>query len=89
VNDVLFSYVFMRCADASLVADGRNALQSTTYRTAGANLAVDGNYSTVSCTNSASYPQWLAIDINRPSAVRAVNVTNDSNNAFGSYPSII
>lgn len=64
------------------VGVSRNASQSTTYLSSSAARAVDGSYLTGSCTKSTSYNQWLAIDINHPSVVKAVNVTNDGNNYF-------
>ena len=68
------------------VAVGRSAFQSSTSGTAEADYAVDNNYLTVSCTRAADYSAWLAIDIDQPSRVRAVTVTNDRDRRFRKFP---
>lgn len=64
------------------VAPGRTVYQMTNSTAMAAEFAVDGNYSTVSCTATTYSNQWLAIDIDKPREVRAVNVTNDLNPTY-------
>jgi len=53
------------------------AYQATTWIPQYASSANDGNYSTVSCTNSYTGMFWWAVDLSQPKFVRGVNVTND------------
>jgi len=68
------------------LALNKPALQSSTYESAVATLAVDGNPATVSCTNGHVHP-WLSIDLGAPYDVGHVTVTNGPNvdPAAGNY----
>jgi len=65
------------------VAAGRPAVQSSTYSTAVASKAADGDTTTTSCTNMASTEPWWSVDLGAPMAVARVEVTNDVNDYYG------
>ena len=66
------------------VALQRSAVQSSTYETLVASLAVDGNLNTGSCTGSTNSPEpWLSVDLGTPMDVSRVCVTNDGHQDFG------
>jgi hypothetical protein len=82
------------CIDVSWVAveAGRRAFQSSTFANSEysqhsfeANLATDGDYTTAACTSNSAIEKWLAIDIDRQSRVRAVNVTNYNYDNFRQF----
>jgi hypothetical protein len=83
ILDALLCLVLCYIDNLVAVAPGRTAYQMTTYLSETANYAVDGDYLTKSCTTMDYSYQWLAVDIDEPSTVRAVNVTNDSNLYYG------
>jgi len=54
------------------------AIQNSTYKGWGPDRAVDGNFSTVACTDHISSSQpWWAADLGKPMDVTRVFVTND------------
>ena len=55
------------------------AYQISTYQTAEAQRAVDGDWSTNSCTGAELVHPWWAVDIVSPVIVYSVSVTNDGN----------
>jgi len=60
------------------ISSGRPAYQSTTYGSAVAGRAVDGDPDTGSCTYYSVNP-WWAVDLGEPVDVGSVTVTNDGN----------
>jgi len=54
----------------------RPAVQSSTWSNAVASLAVDGNLTTVSCTENSTEP-WLSVDLGTPMDVGRICVVND------------
>jgi len=64
------------------VALQRPAVQSSTFGTDVASLAVDSKMNTRSCTNSSPEP-WFSVDLGTAMDVSRVCVTNDAHPAFG------
>jgi len=64
------------------VALQRPTVQNGTYQIFGAHRAVDGNLSTVSCTEYSTDP-WLSIDLGAPLDVGRVCVVNDHDPQHG------
>jgi len=60
------------------------AVQTSTWTTAVASQAVDGNQGTVSCTNPHINP-WLSVDLGAPFDIGHVTVTNDGYAPLGNY----
>ena len=69
---------------AGNVALNKPASQTSTWEQMVANLAVDGRYDTVACTNKHFHP-WWAVDLRAAYDVRRVTVTNDHNKAVSEY----
>jgi len=65
------------------VAVGRPAVQSSTYFSAVASKAVDGDLTTTSCTNMATTDPWWSVDLGAPMSVARVEVTNDRSPSYG------
>jgi len=65
------------------VALQRPAVQSSNYYTFVASRAVDGNWTTVSCTIFISMDPWWSVDLGTPLDVGRVCVTNDDNPNYG------
>jgi len=65
------------------LALGEDAMQSSTYKTAFASLAVDGDKKTHSCTVMESTEPWWAVDLGWRMDVGYVAVTNEKNPAWG------
>jgi len=65
------------------VAVGKPAVQSSTYFSAVASKAVDGDLTTTSCTNMATTDPWWSVDLGSPMSVARVEVTNDVSDYYG------
>jgi len=66
------------------VAFKKRAMQSSTYLSQFASLAVDNDFSTSSCTHHTKSKQpWWAVDLGEPMDVAHVVVTNDRNTVVG------
>jgi len=59
------------------------AFQSSTYSSAAATRAVDGDLNTVSCTQMATTTPWWAADLGTAMDIERVYVTNDLNAYYG------
>lgn len=89
MNETYVTYMFLNWILLALapglqvdVAHGRQAYQSSTYGPDTASMAVDGDYSTESCT-LADISSWWSVDLGQLTNVAGVNVTNDKNTNFG------
>lgn len=69
---------------AAVLSVNRPAYQISDYQSSTASRAVDGNYSTVSCTLTTTGP-WWAVELYQQSHVGALIVTNDINPDRGQY----
>ena len=68
------------------VALNQPAIQSTTWSTWNASLAVDGILSTMSCTDAISgIPQWWAVDLGQPQRINVVQVSVDNDTRYRKY----
>ena len=61
----------------------RPTVQSSTYSTAVASLAVDGDLNTVSCTDMFPLHTWWSVDLGAPMDVGRVCVVNDHDEIWG------
>lgn len=52
-------------------------------------LAIDGNFTTISCTTMSNPKPWWAVELAIPAAVAGVNVTNDRNTGFRKYHTFV
>jgi len=77
-------FAALDCADVNL-ALRKSASQPSTYSTAVASLAVDGNRGTLSCTLSLMHP-WWSVDLGAEYNVGHVTVMNDLNVGAGNCP---
>ena len=77
-------FAALDCADTNLALN-KPASQPSTYSTAVASLAVDGNRGTLSCTLGLMHP-WWSVDLGGPYDVGHVTVMNDLNVGAGNCP---
>jgi len=61
----------------------RPAVQSSTYSSAVAGRAVDGDIYTVSCTLGPTTSHWWTVDLGEAMDVGRVCITNDRNENYG------
>jgi len=65
------------------VALKKAAVQSSTWSTAEASLAVDGSLSTGACTRRTSLESWWSVDLGGPMDVGRVCIINDASPTYG------
>lgn len=72
------------------IARSIRAYQMTDYQTTTlATAALDGDFTTISCTTTSNPRPWWAVELAVPAAVIGVNVTNDRNTNFRNYRTFI